>query len=262
MGVMVKFPFYLILFVVLGLSIAQASEITFFEGPYRVSIGPEVYHLTRTKEGGSQQKGVLGGVQASLERWRPNGAYWGIQGNCAVGRLHGHTARGTEIVSRLTEKQVEGRLGYNVAADSTRFQLIPFVLAGKYECENKFISPSPVISTFHDRFDFIGWGFYMVCNLTGSFHYGLTFKSRYMVNGQDEVSGNPDDEDSRSHIKSEWQYDVEIPLQYGSSSEGWAVQVVPFYCIRHFGGMEGFPFDFIDTKFRIYGTKFMLFKSF
>ena len=109
----------------------MGSEVTIFEGPYRLSVGPEVYHLLRTKEGGSHQEGVLGGVQACVERWRPNGVYWGLEGYCANRvELHGHTASGREIVSRLTEKRLRGGWVTIFSANFTRFQLVPFLAEG------------------------------------------------------------------------------------------------------------------------------------
>ncbi len=258
-----RFYYWLVCWVgLLSFASLNGNEITIFEGPYRISVGPTVYHLQRTKEGGSNQQGVLGGVQACVERWRPKGVYWGLEGTYATGRLHGHTASGRTIDSRLTEKEVEGRLGYNIAANFNRFQLVPFICGGKYECENKFVAPSPMTTTFNDHFDFIGYGFYLVCNLVDRFYYGFTFKAHYATNGWDELTHDPGVEDSKSRIKSEWQYDVEFPFQYGSTHQGWAMQLIPFYRFRHFGGMESYPFDFIETKFTIYGARLMVMKSF
>ncbi len=240
----------------------QADKITIFQGPYHLSVGPEAYHLVRKKDGGSRQKGVLGGVAGCFERWRPNGFYWGVEGSCASGRLRGHTPRGAKIVSRLTEKQIEGRLGYNITADSNRFELVPFVSGGKYECENKFFPPSPMPTTFTDRFDFVGIGFYLVGRLTDSFSYGLMFQGHYSLNAWNEMTGDPGFEDVQTRINSAWQYQIELPLTYGVGCDSWALQVVPFYYYRHFGGMEAFPLDFIDTRFAICGVRLTLVKFF
>ena len=33
------------------------------------------------------------------------------------------------------------------------------------------------------------------------------------------------------------------------------INVTPFYRFRHFGGRPNFPFDYIDTKFQLYGVQ-------
>jgi hypothetical protein len=221
-----------------------------------------VYGLVRTKEGGTRQTGTLGGVQVCFERWQVNSIYWAVEGYCAAGRIRGRTGRGTEIVSRLTEKEIEGRLGFNFPLRSGRFQIVPYISAGQYKMENKFLDPSPIPATFEDHFDFVGCGFIAVCQVTPTLTVGCHFKSQYMMNGWDEMTDDPEEPDAQSRIQSEWQYGWELPITQNLGYSDWALQLIPFYRYRHFGGMESFPFDFIDTKFNSYGARLMLMRVF
>ncbi len=110
-----RFCFWLVCVLMSFAMSAKGQELTILRGPYRLSVGPEVYHLKRLKATGAKQTGVLGGIQVDFERWRPKAIYWGVQYSWAGGRLNGHKANGAKLASRLTETLIEGRFGQRSA---------------------------------------------------------------------------------------------------------------------------------------------------
>src|SRR5690242_19205652 len=101
----------LIFFLIFAIPL-QAFQFTALEGPYYLSVGPEMYYSLRNKEGGSKQSGFLYGAHFTFERRAPCKFYWGLDGYIARGTMWGHTGSGAKLKSTLTDTQFEGTLGY------------------------------------------------------------------------------------------------------------------------------------------------------
>ncbi len=234
------------------------------DGPHRISVGPQFYHVKRLRDGGSRQTGWLCGLRGSYERLKPNAFYWAAEGSWAQGSIDGTTASGTRIKSDMMDSEVEGRLGYNIHWHcGLCWAFTPFVGAGYYHGENRFVHPSPLEVLFVDTFKFGTAGFLLRAWCDDCWTVGFNFKVRQMYEGRDKVV-DPEVPNTTTIIEDKMHYICELPIQrriciYGR--ECYA-SVVPFYEHRHLGGREDFPFDFIDTKYKIHGVRLFLGTSF
>src|SRR5436190_24377747 len=101
--------------IILGFSVLHGDDSECcceFLPLYKASIGPEFYHVKRTREGGTSQSGNLIGVRGSFERIGRYKWYIGIEGLYGQGIIKGHSGSGLKLRSRLTDRQIEGRFGY------------------------------------------------------------------------------------------------------------------------------------------------------
>jgi len=243
----------LIMAVVL-LPIQVRSEVVF-------RAGPEIYYFQRDKEGGSKQTGAMYGIRGMLERIQPCSLYLGLDLFCAEGTIKGHSGSGRALSSEITDVIYEGRIGYMLQNNKANPSfIIPYCGYGHFRETNAFRPPSPLPFTFIDTFDYTLIGFLSGFNFTPLLSIGLNFETRFMLNGKSKLTNDPDFDDTTLIMNNELQARLELPITYNLSRCRCRteVQLVPFYEYRHFGGREGFPFDFIDTKFNLIGLRFTL----
>ena len=227
-------------------------------GPHRGFIGPEIYHMKRIKKSGSQQTGWLYGGSALYERLKNQGCYWALSGYYTYGCLTGKTAPGDRLKSKLSETEIEGRLGYSFCLNQRKsLSLTPYAGYGSLYSKNQFVAPSPFVYTFHDRFHYGAVGLLSSICLTPSLETGFDFKAKFMVEGKSIVAGDPDNDKVSLLMENETHYEINIPTRYHSCWKNYdiIVSLVPFYRFRHYGGRESYPSHFVDTKFHIYGGK-------
>lgn len=221
------------------------------------SAGPEIYNLKRTRVGGTWQQGTLYGGRAKFERIKPWGWYLGADYLWADGKISGKSASGRTLVSNIRDEIWDVRFGWAFQTPSShrRQFIVPFGGFGHFQETNAFKPPSPIPFTFIDRFYFGSVGFLSGFNITPLLSMGINFKAMFMHNGTSQVKNDPDFEDVRLKIRHEINTRVEVPVTYRFSFYKLCsfVELSPFYEFRHFGGLEGFPFDFIDTEFNIFG---------
>jgi len=224
-----------------------------------LEIGPEIYYMRRWREGGTHQTGRIDGVRLDLERFKGNSWYACIDAFYANGTLTGHSASGFPLSSEITDTIVEGRIGYTLQQCCQGGN--PFITLfggyGHFDEQNNFSPPSPIPFHFDDSFNYIAAGFLTGVNFTPLLSMGLNFEVRFMLNGKSEVSNDPLFDTVSLIMNNETHYRLEIPLTY-VLCQPWnnlTACVVPFYEFRHFGGREGFPFDYIDTKFSLFGAR-------
>jgi hypothetical protein len=220
--------------------------------------GPEIYHISRWREGGTKQRGRCDGVRAGIERWQPDAIYYSADAFFSEGRLKGQTASGRSLQSELTDFILEGRVGYTFQQTTERRPFITLFGGYGYFYEtNDFSYPSPIPFKFTDTFNYVVAGFLSGINLTPLLSIGINFKVRFMMNGESQVTEDPLFEEVNLVMNNETHYRVEIPVSFLLCTP-WPnleASLVPFYEFRHFGGREGFPFDFIDTKFSLVGVR-------
>jgi len=224
-------------------------------------VGPEVYHIQRVREGGTGQNGSLTGVKISIERIMRHGAYFGIDYLYAEGGLIGSNATGRPLLSELTDEIVEMRCGFTLQQNDCRRSFItPFAGWGHFREVNAFSLPSPIPCKFTDTFDYVVVGFLSGVNITRLLSIGINFKLRFMQNGTSEVSDDPIFDRVTLQMQEEIHARLDIPLllfpRYPRRSLGCLFS--PFFEYRHFGGREGFPFNFRYTKFYLHGARFAL----
>jgi hypothetical protein len=236
----------------------------FNESP-EVFIGPEIYHLKRTREGGSSQSGWLYGGRALYERRKSFGFYWAADGYYASGTITGKNSLHNTLKSRLTEAEAEGRLGFSLCIRACpKFTFTPYGGYGGYYCKNDFKHPSPFTYTFRDSFEYALGGFITSIRFNPCLEACVDFKVKYMLNGISHISHDPDNDHISLKINDQLQYELAIPIGYSYCWRGRLVKIyaAPFYRFRHFGGMLNYPFDFLDTKFRSYGGRILIYLSY
>jgi len=224
-------------------------------------MGPEFYHVHRTREGGTIQDGWICAGRASYDRIKSFGFYWGANALYGIGPLTGHTGKGAEIKSTFKDYQIEARLGYTFQTEAwIQPYLTPYVGIGYRKEYNNFHAPSPLILNFETRYPYAALGFLSGVNITPQISVGLNFKGEVMYEAKCAVTGDPEMDDFVLQVEDDWNYRVELPVIYRFCPcvGGFEAQVTPFYEFRHYGGRENYPFDFIDTKLMIWGFNLLL----
>jgi hypothetical protein len=228
------------------------------EEPFRHQpfIGPEIYYVKRVREGGTHQDGYMFGVRLGYDYIRRYAFYFGADALYAQGTLKGETGEGLDLKSQLTDANVEGRIGYTFQTKGCyHASLTPFVGAGYFWEINKFKDPSPNHFHFYNRIFYVPIGFLSSIFVLPELSIGVNFKARIPIEGKIKVENDEETESDTLRYEEKWQYRVDVPITYYFcwSESNLAISLVPFYEYRHYGYKANFPYDFLDTKFNIYG---------
>lgn len=226
-----------------------------------ISVGPEVYHLKRVRAGGTQQRGWINGVRICFDRAQRCGWYLGGDFLYGSGQIKGHTLTGRPVVSELSDQIYEIRLGYTLQqqVNGSPF-FIPFTGWGHFKEINDFFIPSPLPCTFTDTFSYVTVGFLSGVNFNSLLSIGVNLKLKFMQNGRSKVTNDPLFENVTLLMKDQINVRLDLPfaLQPCNTFLEMGFLLTPFFEYRHFGGREGYPFNFRDTKFYLYGVRFAL----
>lgn len=239
----------------------DAKDLLCIRGPHSFTIGPESYYMVRAREGGSRQYGVLDGGWFSYERLRRSALYWAVDGYWAQGRLKGHDGLDRTIKSRKTDMEIEGRLGYSLKWRwCIPMSFTPYFCGGYFKETNKFVDPSPIECTISEFFPFAGIGFLSRIWAMDKFSIGINFKTKYMIGAKCKISDDPTNDDMELIVEDKFIYDLELPLTYSFCSCGQNLDAsfVPFFNYRQYGRHEGHPFDYLGTRYQIYGARLLL----
>ena len=92
----------------------------------------------------------------------------------------------------------------------------------------------------------------------------IDVKMKFMLNGKTKVSNDPVMGDATLLMNNQVLARISVPLIFSPPCVRMGLEFVvdPFYEFRHYGGREGFPFDYIDTKYNLYGANFALRKRY
>lgn len=227
----------------------------------QLAFGPETYWVQRIKDGGTKQTGLLWGGRLTYDRIKRYGWYLGADALYATGTLNGHSNNKSKLRSRLTDANVEGRFGYTLQQKSNCGpSFTPFVGIGYFWETNNFRHPSPIPVHFRNTFTYVPFGFLSHLYVNPRAGIGLNFKIRYLVQHKIKVSHDPEFDTLTLHYKEKLQYRVELPMTYDFCIKNrlWRISLDPFYEYRNYGYLPNFPFDFINTKFNIYGVNLQL----
>lgn len=228
--------------------------------PLQVYLGPEGYYIKRTREGGTKQTGPLWGARGGFDYIQKNALYWGAEAYYTTGKITGHSASGNKIKSRNQEWELEGRVGYTLQSNCyPYYTLTPFVAYGYFEERNHFFKNLPFTVKFKNQLQYVAGGFLSSMFVTSQLNIGIQFKVSYITKGANHVSNDPQIDNFSTQIDGKTQYEVNLPINYllCANSESYALSLVPFYRTRHYGGRQGFPFDFLETKFTLYGARLL-----
>lgn len=226
-------------------------------GRHHFYIGPEVYHMKRTREGGSKQRGTLVGVRLGYERLYRCKIYWAADFLYGYGELRGKSGDENKLKSRFTDLDIEGRLGYTFEQkEGWRCSFTPYSGYGYANEKNNFVSPSPLHVHFCLHYQYVPIGFLSSMQLCPQWTLGLNGKVKILLEAKNKVSNDPEFGESSMMVRNKLHYRVEIPLTYSCGQ--FSGSLIPFYEFRRYGGHPNFPFDFQETKARIYGATLKL----
>lgn len=250
--------------VILLFCIILSTDINAFcfnltKNSHSIFFGPEIYYIHRKKEGGSRQTGWLYGGNVIYERRISNGFYWALDSYITHGQITGKTRSKKRLKSNLTDTQIDGRLGYSICFQKCKnLILIPYCGYGYLHSKNDFKDPSPIPCEFHNHIQYGLVGVTNSLSLTQRLTAGLQCTAKYVFNGENKIKDDPQYDNITLTIGDEVQYEIEAPFRYTTCWRGREIiaNFSPFYRLRHFGGNANYPFDFIDTKFHLYGGTF------
>lgn len=262
----INFRFFFIFFFALS-AVQSLSAFDFLEstGPHEFSIGPDVYHLKREREGGTHQDGWLGGVRFDYERLKDNGIYVAADVRFAAGSLNGESSRGATLESTVKEFEVEGDLGWTLGFCLGKPMMVtPYIGYGYFWSSNDFHSPSPFTAQFRDTYGYAAVGLVAAVEIYPCLTLGANFKARWMSDAKQKISGGPTGGDVVFKIGERWLYGIDLPISYHFEACGrcWLASVVPYWQQRDYGGTESVAGDFIETHYVLYGARLMLGISF
>jgi hypothetical protein len=219
-------------------------------------VGPEIYYIQRSKEGGAKQSGTIYGFRLGYDYIRRYKFYGGVDFLWARGTLEGKT-QGDRIKSTFTDANIEARVGYTFQSKCWRCaSFTPFVGFGYFWEDNFFKHPSPLPIHFKNRFSYVPFGFLSQIFITPNWSIGANFKVRYLIKSEVHASNDPEHEDITQNYDERLQYRAELPITYFVcwKRHSLAVSLVPFYEYRPYGHRPNFPFDFLETKLKLYGA--------
>jgi len=221
--------------------------------------------VKRTRSGGTQQNGTGVGVRATYDHIKRYRLYWGGVAFYGSDLLDGHSASHEHIRSRLTDTQIEGNVGYTLGTKNFPcFLFTPFVGYGYFRERNRFAHPSPLHVTLTTHFQYVSYGFLSSAMVNSWLKVGLNARFRSLLDTRCTVTHDPDFGRIKLLVGDRLHYRIELPFTYCGPLyyQGFELGLVPFYENRTYGGRENFPFDFFETKLRIYGVNFQLIYQF
>lgn len=224
---------------------------------HEIHLGPEVYHVARTRSGGTKQDGVLAGVRGIYDRIGRYCWYWGGEFALAQGSLRGHTGTDARLRSHFDDAMVEGRFGYTLQSCSGTCGLFtPFIGYGFAQERNRYVGPSPVHVHFKNSYDYAAVGFLSRLYYNPCLSLGLNVTVKYGLEGKIKVTHDPEGNNHHMRYENRLMCRICLPITY--QPRRWGLCINPFYEYRHFGGLNQVPFNFLDTKLKIWGCDFFL----
>jgi hypothetical protein len=224
-------------------------------------VGPEIYHMERQRAGG-KQCGWLYGVRVGYDRIKRYGWYWGFDALYASGRICGHSFDQYCLKSDVTDKSIEGRVGYTFQQKcGFRTFLTPYVGVGYFVETNHYKNPSPLKIHYETRYKYAAVGFLSGLTINPCWDVGVNFKAKILIDPDCKVTHDPEFDNSTQLIKKTIHYRVDVPITYHPMwlHDQVRLSLVPFYEYRSFGSHPNLPFDYLKTQQIIYGTTFRLY---
>lgn len=223
------------------------------------SIGPEIYHLKRVRKGGTKQSGTMYGIRLSYEHIGRCLVYYGVESAYAKGTIDGHSGFGAHLKSRFTDFFIEGRLGYTFQSKTASCaQLTPFIGYGYFIEKNNYIRPSPFTVHFKNTFNYFALGARSKAYIRPNLTVGINITGRFSIDGEVDVTHDRNFDDNILKYENEIHCWAGLPISYFVRLWGCPAEfrLVPFYEYRHYGSHHNVPFDFPDTRIKIYGAAF------
>lgn len=229
---------------------------------HRFLAGPEIYHVRRTREGGTKQTGYLFGGKMLYDHIKRYKFYWAAEASYARGPLCGHTGQKKKIRSCLSESLIEGRFGYTFQTKKwLRPAFTPFAGAGYFWETNRYSKSSPLPIHTQIAYRYVTGGFLASLTWNKTWQAGVTLKLRYMLNPRCKITHDPEYKKISLKVGNDkFQYRIEFPLNYYSGCQYalphccYGFSVIPFYERFCYERQSAYPFDFLKTQFSNYGA--------
>jgi|GEM_PF-976475 len=224
-------------------------------------IGPEIYNVHRTREGGAKQDGLITGVRAGYDRIKRYKIYYGFDAFYAKGNLDGKNSADKSLKSNYSDLSVEGRLGYTLKSKHKYCPTItPYAGVGYFVEKNNFTEPTSTPIHFRTSYLYAAGGFLSQITLNDRFDLGLNFKAKFPFEAKCRVTHDPREADSKQVINEKFQYRIELPITYKlfGYDDQFRLSLVPFYEFRQYGHHPNYPCDYLETKLNLYGVQFKI----
>lgn len=199
------------------------------------------------------------GGRLRYERIKEWSLYFGADISYAEGRLRGESGSESKIYSNLIDTSLEGRLGYTFCFHfQYKFLFTPFLGIGYFWEKNNFRHPSPIPVHFRNTFSYLPIGFETSITFN-RWEIGFRVTSRHIWKHAVKVTQDPNFDKMQLHYIEKTQYRLEAPITF--FSEYFCqnqIRFTPFWEHRHYGHLANFPFDFLETKFRLFGADLQL----
>ena len=92
------------------------------------------------------------------------------------------------------------------------------------------------------------------------YYVGLNVTARFSLKGKVHVSHDSDGEPLTLKYEQKINCRVVLPFTYVCERSDFCL--APFYEYRHYGRRHAFPFDFLDTRIKIYGVELLYIRKF
>lgn len=247
---------FFFVFLIFCFDIFVNTSLVISQEPHAFAIGPEVYHLNKTKVGGSWQKGTIVGGRANYDYIKRYNIYWGAQIFYASGTINGKSTNGSDIRSQWSDAQIEGNIGYTFQyKECPHYSFTPFIGVGYFQEVNKFQSPSPLHVKFNTYFGYASYGFLSNMNITDELEIGFNARFRTPWEPRCKITNDPELDNLTQIVGTGFQYRLELPITYNLACicQQLFLRVTPFFEQREYGHSFNFPFDFTKTKITLIG---------
>jgi hypothetical protein len=222
-------------------------------------LGPEIYSAHRSNESGTKQNGCAYGVRLGFDRLKRCRWYIGADVFYANGELKGKTSSHDRLRSDLTDASVEGRFGYTFQRkQGYQIAVTPYVGYGYFTERNDYRHPSPSSLHFKTHYEYVSTGFLFAGHFLPQLEAGVNFRVKYMLEPKCRRSHDPLFRSVDLGIENRFQYRVELPVTYRWIDQTFLIGIIPFWELRQYGRLANYPFNWLETKFNIYGATFEL----
>lgn len=240
--------------------VSEWDHRSLYEG-HNLTGGPQYGYLNRFTGKGAKQASPVAGLECQYQRLLPGGAYWGLRSHYFRGNLVGETGRGDTIRSRYYEYDIAARLGFTWSPQFCEGLIFaPFVVEGYLHSSNFFRHPSPRQFEEITRYYYQGVGALIESPSWGNFFLALDLEFIHTWEAESKILDDPNFGNLIRHAEDSWHVSTALPLCYNwwGAESSWQLRLVPSYRYRHLGDKENYPFNFIETDFRIYSLRLEL----
>ena len=228
-------------------------------GQANFSFTPEIYFVTRQREGGTKQSGMAYGIRSGYHRLEAGHFYYALDGLYSRGNLKGKNLVAT-LQSELTNSSLETRFGYTFySCFLPKVTFTPFIGIGYLWEYYDYKAPSPIEVEFDNSFPYLPFGGLLCYHFNSSISIAAKLTARFLWDGKQTVK-DPSYGKLTQCYEERMQYRAELPISYLYCWKNHLLSFsfTSFYEYRCYGSSVNFPYDFLQTELNFYGINFGL----